>query len=738
MGIGGLTTFISTNHPRVGEDVPLDTPQAFIIDGNSLVHHLALCFDWSLGAHYGQLAWLLQDKSRQLACARGSQHSLTFVFDGPLPAYKVSERLKRNAQKVERLQLVVQAALSGTVAGAWSTFAVSNLLASAASILPPMTMNLAVHSLKEAGYNVVVSEIDEADAHIARLARESNGIVLSRDSDFYVLDVPYFVPIDVVFPIVIGQLSRPPSSELSIADAAVQGAADLTSRTVLRAVNRSHLADAMRIHPDHLPLLAVLAGYDLGTDPSLETLFASLQLHINRKKWPVILSLLRPLSCIPVESAISSLSKRMASSARLQGKLTAAFEAAVLHFGKHPDTNLTQISDAAASADPVPTSPVSVDPFLATLKTLASNGSVHSRLIEVYRDHVFWGPPSLEDDYKDSAWKVSLPIRQLAYVILGCEPETPITEHWRKGDSMGSSAVLPETLPAHLNLASITTHASWKHAFATLLPGSFAESCSSLDSMYWPLVLALRYIIDVRYKAGQSVGNHELNAWVCAGTLALHRNLAHASLASAHKPVFASKATPPVTRASLHDFAQLESTLNSMLLLFQAGLARCALDTPQQPPRSKRHQDLGLSQHTFWACLDGPEFHLCMDMARKGAAPDQIVAARELSTSPSSADLASVVQQVLSACADDQDNENSKIEIVVDYTSTTSAAKTRTKKPRVKTPKSKALGSDSSTNGSTSKDSGSCDVNSNKPTSSSRTLTDTNAESVHVAKDTEQ
>jgi hypothetical protein len=64
------------------------------------------------------------------------------------------------------------------------------------SLLPPFSIGLAIETLRKLGRKVAIA-LEEADTLIARLASQYQAPILSRDSDFFMYDLPKgYIPLD--------------------------------------------------------------------------------------------------------------------------------------------------------------------------------------------------------------------------------------------------------------------------------------------------------------------------------------------------------------------------------------------------------------------------------------------------------------------------------------------------------------------------------------------------------------
>ncbi|KAI8896559.1 PIN domain-like protein [Globomyces pollinis-pini] len=185
MGVYGLTQYVKQNMPNLGIRTNVLSLKTIVVDGNSFCFYIAKKINWLKGSQYHEFITLIK---RHLEVFTNSQTELIFVFDGPLPDYKIEERHSRNQDKIEKLVLVIADAISNRN----PDYHVQNL---ATSLLPPFAIPIAIHTMKELNFKCIVAE-EEADLFIARLANSLNASVLSQDSDFFMFNIPSFILLD--------------------------------------------------------------------------------------------------------------------------------------------------------------------------------------------------------------------------------------------------------------------------------------------------------------------------------------------------------------------------------------------------------------------------------------------------------------------------------------------------------------------------------------------------------------
>eukprot|EP00064_Thunnus_orientalis_P021363 superscaffoldBa00006427_g21524 len=169
MGVRGLVTFIES-HPQIYRDVRF-MKSRLVIDGSNLVHFLY--FDSGLDQnHGGEYAGFEELIEKFIAALRACEVAPYVVMDGG--SDQTDKKLETVTKRAEdRIQKAHRAAVDGGKEG----------------ILPQLAKLVFIQTL--ARLEVPVARcFAEADQEIASLAREWQCPVLSRDSDFYIFDLP--------------------------------------------------------------------------------------------------------------------------------------------------------------------------------------------------------------------------------------------------------------------------------------------------------------------------------------------------------------------------------------------------------------------------------------------------------------------------------------------------------------------------------------------------------------------
>ncbi|KAI9098358.1 PIN domain-like protein [Phlyctochytrium arcticum] len=257
MGVTGLTSYVQQVLPPAGEPIcwPLDQGnegeatrrQVILIDGNSYVHHVAKEMpNWALGAPHLALIQKLKENIHLWKRAGFLPH---FIFDGILPSHKAEERIRRDSEKIGRVNTVLELINNNKNRLGVSQNTVASSIAT--SLLAPLLIPACIAVINDLGLPVNLP-LGEADLCLAKLARDMNAPVLSLDSDFFIHDLDYQQH---------GSSDEDGPATLSgyIPMNTVQHAPDNISAQVF---TRDRVSQSLNIHPAHLPVLAALSGCD--------------------------------------------------------------------------------------------------------------------------------------------------------------------------------------------------------------------------------------------------------------------------------------------------------------------------------------------------------------------------------------------------------------------------------------------------------------------------------------------
>ncbi|KAI9014974.1 XPG domain containing-domain-containing protein [Gaertneriomyces semiglobifer] len=608
MGVSGLASYVEHLQPRPAVSIRWpttatnDQSQLFAIDGNAYVHYVAKKISWLQGASHGQLAAVFEHGIQEFINAG---MSLQFVFDGPLPPAKIDQRIARDSEKIARISTVIT-----------STVLSPSLSVNAATLLPPLAIPMSIHRLHCMKISVCVPQ-EEADVVLARIARLHSAAIISKDSDFYVhkLENPHTMDHNANHgrPSICGYI---PLESVRVSDGYMEG----------ELYTSSAVAGALGVHHTLMPALAALAGCDYISeqDKSLIKLHLCTTKYKQRARIRNILHTLKTLRDLANEI----------DSPETQSRLREALEFAVRQY--------TDVTDEAT-------------PVLSTIEKYTNTGQYNPKLVEIATQKTFWCSPFLEDISRVSAWEVSRSMRSWIYALVAWSTQATATcnawgaiavdreawddfvhgklyidEHLRRGERLvaeqvrsATAAQLREKLPCGLAKSDgalpLLHDLSDEHRTTLYLRilDSDTAKVRALSPRVLPMALAVRYLIAQCHARGQPIANHELSAMICAGILSLYKpNTPLPPAVEPAQPVLAPR--HETARACIHRLAQLETILLCALLLAQSMLHPAVVSETTLPAP---HDAIS----AYWECLDGPEFHRCMKMAKGGATGERLL-----------------------------------------------------------------------------------------------------------------
>ncbi|KAJ3299790.1 Protein asteroid 1 [Borealophlyctis nickersoniae] len=647
MGITGLASLVEKAPNTLSEDISwpqLSAPQVAaiqaVVDGNAFVHFVARQSKWLPAGGHRALSAAVQRWFLELTAAGLAP---VFVFDGPLPKWKFAERITRDTEKIHRATTVISEVVGSRLA--------SGGVGQAATLLPPLAVSASIDTLRGVGAKVLVAE-GEADQAVVLLARQGS-CVLSLDSDFLIHDIDgqsgsgiegCYIPFDTI------HISKDPTGRCLRA----------------RAYRRARVANFLGISPSLMPALAALVGCDaVGAAERdmvsrLDPDFARATGRHDRIK--IVAKALRSYNGIgdpfrAIENMLDAVpDKRLASEQRVALLNT-------LHFA---------VSQYARYDTPATLAPL--DTQHQFIRALMVNGQYSHKLVEVAQARLFWCSPYLEDTARASAWDLSRNIRSWVYAIvawstcasknsrngyLAGEAETGVpfeglqtlplgpipweeylrgklvvTEYLRRGGRLAAEHVHPKTVAEiqdGLDAASVALNASVEpfrmhpENFHNL-PNDLRETLylhilqantpamRALPISMMPLAGCARSMILECAKREQKLANYELMAWLASAVKSVLEDSSESERRLDNNGISVTGRWA-ATRLSVHRIAQIEAMLFSALLLAQSLL-------------HPRLQDGDFSMD-HWKCLDGPEFHRCMELTKGGASMQRLMSIEE-------------------------------------------------------------------------------------------------------------
>ncbi|KND00034.1 uncharacterized protein SPPG_04378 [Spizellomyces punctatus DAOM BR117] len=621
MGVTGLASYVQQLQPSPGEHLEWqlgpasvdkeDASQVVFVDGHAYAHHVAKEISWAQGARPHLLAKVL---GKQVEIFKRAGFRLTFVFDGVLPVHKIDERIGRDAEKISRISTVMAEVVKRRALGAIS--ATSSPVA--ATLLPPLAIPALMNQLREMDIPIIVPQ-READVALAQMARTQSAPVISLDSDFFVhlLEDP----------------DRCSQEEVSSSSRPLLGYIPLNTLRVNEDVlhaqlfRRPRVAESLGVCPSLLPALAALVGCDY---TSRRDRASAMQEILGAKKGHA-----RIKHVVKLLSGLNDLADPLAAIDMLMSRHVPAGSA--IEVGAELKFAVAQYIGLNEKTLPIPPA------ASATITMLYRTGGFNHKLVEVATQRIFWCSPFLEDIGRAAAWEVARPLRRWAYALISWSTEQSrenqpdskslweglpvdeqlwvdyvrgnllVKEYLRRGERLVAENVKPVAWDELKTLSISVTGSDSKHTLLSLSDSareamhlrilkSDTDKIRSLPVGIRPLAISVRSMISELSARGQPLANYELVALVSAGLVSYSRAQSESNLPMPTTNMATGAASTPLT---LHRLAQMEVFLFSSLILAQSLLHPLI-----------HHNDF-LTGH--WTCLDGQEFHRCIELAKGGA-----------------------------------------------------------------------------------------------------------------------
>ncbi|TPX60268.1 hypothetical protein SpCBS45565_g07565 [Spizellomyces sp. 'palustris'] len=614
MGVTGLASYVQQLQPSPGEPLKWqlgpasvdkeDASQVVFVDGNSYAHHVAKEISLVQGAKV---------LGKHVDIFKRAGFCLTFVFDGVLPVHKIDERIGRDTEKISRISTVMAEVVKRRALGA--TSAPSSPVA--ATLLPPLAIPALMNELREMDIPIIVPQ-GEADVALAQMARTESAPVISLDSDFFVhlLEDPEHHLHEDVSSSSLPLLGYIPLNTLRVNEDVLYG----------QLFRRPIVAESLGVCPNLLPALAALVGCDYTSRrdraSATQEILGAKKGHARIKHVVKLLSDLNDL--VNPLAAIDMLISRHVS------------DGSAIELGAELKFAVTQYIGQNEKTHPIPPA------ASATITMLYRTGGFNHKLVEVATQRIFWCSPFLEDIGRAAAWEVARPLRRWAYALISWSTEQGrekqpdsrslwealpvdeqlwvdyvrgdllVKEYLRRGERLVAENVKPVAWEELKGLSVSVTGNDSKHNLLNLSDSareamhlrilkSDTDKIRSLPVGIRPLAISVRSMISELFARGQPLANYELVALVSAGLVSYLRAQPESSLPKPTNMATGSASTP----LTLHRLAQMEVFLFSSLIIAQSLLHPLI------------HQHDFLTGH--WTCLDGQEFHRCIELAKGGA-----------------------------------------------------------------------------------------------------------------------
>eukprot|EP00742_Colponemidia_sp_Colp-10_P010646 GILJ01011712.1.p1 GENE.GILJ01011712.1~~GILJ01011712.1.p1 ORF type:complete len:664 (-),score=53.98 GILJ01011712.1:118-2109(-) len=231
------------------------------IDGNAFAYWMyfdVTNLSWIPGGQYSEFMRATRQFVHDL---RHFSIQLTFFFDGLVEPLKKQTTLVRMNEMLSSVRDVCHRISNDTLSSYQGHV-----------ILPPLCLHLLRQVLLDEEIDVHVC-LYEADRELARFAREHKCFVMSNDSDFFIMDIPGFIPLRSVKLLRTREVHEQQLQEVGSTYidtntttetmAEETGPDHLPCHGIFASVfKRVHLAALLHLPVDSLPLFACLVGND--------------------------------------------------------------------------------------------------------------------------------------------------------------------------------------------------------------------------------------------------------------------------------------------------------------------------------------------------------------------------------------------------------------------------------------------------------------------------------------------
>ncbi|KAL7749031.1 hypothetical protein RI367_005681 [Sorochytrium milnesiophthora] len=396
MGVQGLTSYVA-RRPQLGTETVLSPGTKLVIDVMAWIHQLYFDHvEWLLSGNTRQFQDLLKAQLTELSTNRVAT-VVCYVYDGARNhGGKLNVKFHRDEARVEGC---MDAARQLSNNGPFELVAgkLHPRRQFGDPVLPSSTFDTALQLMKAMNLPVQVAA-DEADGLIASIARRKGAIVISRDSDFFIFDVPAgYISIDTW-----------------------TWYTDWSGGFHMQGTlhRQSRIARHLGLSPVLMPLLATLLGNDnVPRDNALARYIynqADGRLTADERIEHLAKFLAKYNRVINPNKAIESIAQ-LAGFATVNGSSTSALRT-------NPKSDLVcDVQASVALYREVDKTDTFLDmpgnAFAARINQLFVSGTLSVRLIDVYYHRVFEAYTLIEDTSKSTAWDLSLPLRIPLYAL---------------------------------------------------------------------------------------------------------------------------------------------------------------------------------------------------------------------------------------------------------------------------------------------------------------------------------
>lgn len=552
MGVRGLTSFLDTL-PAAWKEIEMKKPAGeagdaaggvvkLVIDGHALLYHLYysrnLC--WA-GSEYVAFAAIIKE---YISTLHARNFSLFVVFSGISGSDDLEVEFQHENENIKRIGRLLKSTKLGE------------------KVLPLMAYSTFCRVLAELKVNFVVVD-GEADMAVASMAIKNGCCAVSKDSNFFIFDLPYgYIPCDGL---------NVSSKSLTVS---------------ARMYTPDRFAQTMNIKKELLPVFASLIGNEHVSGPVLRLFHQQVSTDFPQvvkegeeegaktvsARHTLILSigqLCEKQSEVKalVSEAVSMVRNKdlPAAEGEVAEKVDAeAFEQALMSSIASYDIKGKVVNiGETTSLKPSKDAPSIQGHFPTWLVSAYRKGEFSQRLMDVLVSKSFWCSCTMENVDEESAWVVATGLRAACYgVLLGPEPKDwgadPITvkEYMRKElkfEEMPVSATFSVNGKALPNIGTMNTVSEdVRRAFALDVLNAGEAIPKLTDALLVPAA-ALRAWALAAAAAGAKMHAWEVSVFVACAVATEHVPSAKKA-AREDRPAW-------LTAKSLHRLAQYQTML---------------------------------------------------------------------------------------------------------------------------------------------------------------------------------
>ncbi|KAI8089578.1 uncharacterized protein BX664DRAFT_386044 [Halteromyces radiatus] len=515
MGIHGLSTFVQ-NNPSLGVQKTWYLNNAeknndhLIVDGNAFVYHYAYLHrqHWTHGGQYEYMANVIR---RIISIWKQAGFTLTFLFDGALPYDKQETRIKRYRDYVDRSVLTMNCLshINNANKVHLRLFTLEGpQYSSDLYVIPPLTIEVCMQTLRELDVSVLTC-MEEADGVATQLAQETQGYVVSKDSDMHIYPDcgKGYIPLDSL------EISSLYTNDQHHDDDDDHDIPLIISATIYQP---KVLANLLGLELKMLPLFGTLLGNDyLDIQVIKYPIMTWCSKNVGWNKQNTISHWIKN-----VAEFIRQMNHMSESSSSIISTIMSQLKPIILESGMSKKNQIVNTLE-----DMILASVKRYDPqhsLLTSSQQQIDISSIHiapkqysRQILDLSITHSFWAGVFLEDVQQLSSWYLSRSLRQAMYGWMNMDK---INEYVREKQHLACDTVSVRTID-HDHDQQQLLHLFLHHHHVSPTMKMWMDS--KIAKPLHPLVICLRYFVQESLNTGQPLANHEVVALLVASMVDL-------------------------------------------------------------------------------------------------------------------------------------------------------------------------------------------------------------------------